>query len=146
MTTAQKRVVCAFNATRERNLAEHVTLADTFLTRLVGLLGQPPVWSQTAGGLWIVPSHGVHTMGMRFDIDVIFLDRSNRAIHLENSLRPWRISSVIPQARSVLELPPNAIACSGTQLGDQITFKIASRDNQDSATAARPHPYLPLIA
>jgi uncharacterized protein len=60
--------------------------------------------------------------GMRFAIDVVFLGRGEIVVHLEQNLRPWRISRVVPSARSVLELPAGAIARTATQAGDQIEF------------------------
>jgi uncharacterized membrane protein (UPF0127 family) len=112
--------VSLHNRTREALLAADTGVADTFLTRLVGLLGQRPTWAHASRGLWIIPSRGVHTLGMRFPIDVIFLDRKRTVVHVEQNLRPWRVSRVIANARSVLELPAGTIATSHTRIGDQI--------------------------
>lgn len=101
-------------------------MADTFFRRLKGLLGQPEDWPETQSGLWIVPSRGVHMFGMRFAIDVLFLGRGEIVVHLEQNLRPWRISRVISSARSVLELPAGVITRTATQAGDQI--EILSRE------------------
>lgn len=101
-------------------------MADTFFRRLKGLLGQPPGWPQTHSGLWIVPSRGVHMFGMRFAIDVLFLGWGEIVVHMEQNLRPWRISRVVSSARSVLELPAGVIARTATQAGDQI--EILSRE------------------
>ncbi|MGA8366581.1 MAG: DUF192 domain-containing protein [Candidatus Acidiferrales bacterium] len=101
-------------------------MADTFFRRLKGLLGQPNSWLKAHRGLWIVPSRGVHMFGMRFAIDVLFLGRGEIVVHLEQNLRPWRVSRVVPSAQSVLELPAGTIARTATQAGDQIEF--LSRD------------------
>lgn len=123
LATAEKRGnVSAFNRTRDACLAADVAVADTFLRRLKGLLGQPHGWARAHRGLWIVPSRGVHMFGMRFAIDVVFLGRGEIVVHLEQNLRPWRVSRVVPSARSVLELPAGAIARTATQAGDQIEF------------------------
>ena len=118
--TAGSGNVSLRNRTRETLLAADAVVADTFLSRLVGLLGQRPTWARASRGLWIIPSHGVHTLGMRFAIDVIFLDRNKTVVHIEENLRPWRVSRVIASARSVLELPASTIARSHTTIGDQI--------------------------
>ena len=118
--TAASGNVSLRNRTRETLLAADACVAATFLSRLVGLLGQRPTWAHASRGLWIIPSHGVHTLGMRFAIDVIFLDRKRIVIHVEENLRPWRVSRVIANARSVLELPVSTIAQSHTRIGDQI--------------------------
>jgi uncharacterized membrane protein (UPF0127 family) len=57
---------------------------------------------------------------MQFRIDVVFLDRNETVVHLEENLQPWRVSRVIANARSVLELPASTIAKSNTRVGDQI--------------------------
>ena len=36
-------------------------------------------------GLWIIPSHGIHTFAMRFAIDAVYLDRDHKVIHLEET-------------------------------------------------------------
>jgi uncharacterized membrane protein (UPF0127 family) len=118
------------NRTRETLLAEDAIVADTFLSRLVGLLGQRPAWAQARRGLWIIPSRGVHTLGMRFPIDVIFLDRKNSVVHIEENLRPWRVSRVIGNARSVIELPAHTIGESHTEIGDQIAVSQSRRLSQ----------------
>jgi uncharacterized protein len=120
---AKRGNVSAFNRTRDACLAADVAVADTFLRRLKGLLGQTHGWVQAHRGLWIVPSRGVHMFGMRFAIDVVFLGRGEIVVHLEQNLRPWRVSRVVPSARSVLELPAGAIARTATRVGDRIAFR-----------------------
>lgn len=110
--------VSVYNRTRHRRVATHATLADSYFGRLIGLLGKTGRWCKPGRGLWIVPSHGVHTLGMMFSIDVVFLDRDHRVVHLVENLRPFRVSPVKLRAASVLELPPHTIAGTGTCVGD----------------------------
>lgn len=93
-------------------------VADTYLRRLVGLLGKAKGWARRGHGLWIVPSRGVHTIGMLFPIDVIFLDNKRVVVHVQEFMRPFRVSKVCLKASSVLELPPHTIFRTGTQVGD----------------------------
>lgn len=109
-----------YNRTRETFLATEVRLADTYLSRLIGLLGKTKRWVRPGRGLWIVPSCGVHTIGMLFPIDVIFLDKESRVVHVQEYVRPFRISSVCLKAASVLEVPVYTIHRSGTQIGDHL--------------------------
>ncbi len=67
-----------------------------------------------------MPSRGVHTIGMLFPIDLIFLSKDKEVVHLEEFVRPFRISKVSLKATSVLELPPHTIYRSRTQVGDQL--------------------------
>ena len=108
------------NQTRGTLLADDVVVANSYWPRLVGLLGKGPSWAQTSRALWIIPCHGVHTLGMRFAIDVVFLDRGRTVVYVCENLHPWRISRVITGSRSVLELPTGTIARSQTKIGDQL--------------------------
>jgi uncharacterized protein len=116
----QSRCLYVYNKTRETFVATEALLADSYLRRLVGLLGKTKRWAQLGRGLWIVPSRGVHTIGMLFPIDIIFLSKDKEVVHVEEHLRPFRISAVSLKATSVLELPPHTIYRSGTQVGDRL--------------------------
>lgn len=116
----QNRALYVYNKTRETFLATEATIADSYLLRLVGLLGKTKRWAQLGRGLWIVPSSGVHTIGMLFPIDLVFLGKENKVMHIEEHVRPFRISKVSLKASSVLELPIHTIFRSGTQIGDQL--------------------------
>src|SRR6202020_1794611 len=112
--------VYIYNKTRETFVATEALLADSYLRRLVGLLGKTKRWATLGRGLWIVPSRGVHTIGMLFPIDLIFLGKNKEVVHVEEYVRPFRISKVSLKASSVLELPPHTIYRSGTKIGDQL--------------------------
>ena len=114
----------AFNQTRQVYLATKLALADTHWTRLRGLLGTPQGDFRNGCGLWILPCHGVHTLAMRFPIDVVYLDRAKTVIHIEHALLPWRFAPVRMQATSVLELPPQTVSGTGTALGDRIEITL----------------------
>src|SRR6202045_21592 len=103
------RAVYVYNKTRETFVATQAIVADSYVRRLVGLLGKTKRWARLGTGLWIVPSRGVHTVGMLFPIDLIFLNKEKEVLHTEEHLRPFRISRVMLKASSVLELPPHTI-------------------------------------
>ena len=104
------------NQTRGTTVGESVELASTSLTRLWGLLGRRGV--EAGGGLWIMPSSGVHTMGMRFPIDVVGLDKNMRVIKIWHELMPFRVTSVSIKMRSVIELEAGQIRKSQIEVGD----------------------------
>jgi uncharacterized protein len=110
----------AFNRTRRHYLATRLSVADTHWSRLRGLIGKTSSDFRQEHGLWIVPCRGVHTLGMRFPIDVIYLTSENVVLHLEQGLAPWRFAPVRFQAASVLELPENTVRSTGTTIGDQL--------------------------
>lgn len=115
----------AFNRTRQAWLATALALADTHWTRLRGLLGVNSNDFRNGSGLWIVPCHGVHTLGMGFPIDVVYLDRHMTVIDIQSDLRPWRFAPVRRQATSVLELPSHIAVETGTAIGDTIEITLA---------------------
>lgn len=128
--------VYVYNLSRESLIATEVSVANTYWTRLVGLLGKTPKWTQGGRGLWIVPSRGVHTIGMMFPIDLIFLDRQKHVVHVEEHVRPFSISRVCLKAASVLELPPHTIFRTGTQVGDLLEVSPIPLSHREHAEPA----------
>lgn len=118
--------VYVYNRTRETFIATEANVADNYFRRLVGLLGKTKRWSKLGRGLWIVPSRGVHTIGMLFPIDLIFLNRERQVVHTEEYVKPFRISKVSLKATSVLELPAYTIYRSGTKVGDRLEISRVS--------------------
>ena len=114
----------AFNRTRQAYVATALAVADTHWTRLRGLLGLSTSDFRNGRGLWIVPCHGVHTLGMGFPIDVVYLNDAMTVIHVQHDLQPWRFAAVKMQAASVLELPCRTAAETGTAVGDKIEITL----------------------
>jgi uncharacterized protein len=113
-----KKGYCVFNKTRESFLSLSVAVADTHLARLKGLLGRLRLKSDE--GIWVIPSQGVHTIGVLVPIDLIYLDSEHRVIHTIESLGSFRIGPIRRNCDSVLELPPRTIYSSQTQVGDEL--------------------------
>jgi hypothetical protein len=84
-------------------------------------------------GLWINPSRGIHTFAMRFPIDAVYLDRERFVIHIEESLKPWRMAAVRIRAASVLELPVGTVHESFTGLGDQVDIYLEDPIHTEAA-------------
>ncbi len=119
LPVAKLRKMLVRNETRNTVLATEADLADRGATRRKGLLGRE---SLPAGlGLWIVPCEAVHTFGMKFPIDVLYLDRKRRIRKVRSGLAPQRLSMCL-LAHSVLELPVGTAQQTQTQPGDQISF------------------------
>jgi uncharacterized protein len=115
----------AFNQTRQAYLATSLAVANTHWSRLRGLLGLGADDFRNGSGLWIVPCHGVHTLGMGFPIDVVYLDRSMTVIEVQSELKPWRFAPVRRHATSVLELPVRTAAETNTAVGDRIEITLS---------------------
>ncbi len=116
----QKKTVRATNATRATVLGRRIRVAETGLTRIVGLLGEREL--QPGDGLLIVPSQGVHTLGMQFPIDIAVLDDDWRVLATRRDMRPFRMTPIFWKAAAVLELPSGMLESTSTLVGDIIEF------------------------
>jgi uncharacterized membrane protein (UPF0127 family) len=108
-------------------VADKVAVAATHAERAVGLLTRTGL--DPGEALWIVPSRGVHTWGMRFAIDIVALDDRGVVIDQVSALKPWRVRLPRRGTAGVLELPSGTLAASGTAIGHRIEFETA--DNGD---------------
>ena len=98
-------------------VCEEVRIAQTFFSRLIGLLGKREL--RHGQGLWLRPSSGIHTLFMTFPIDVIAFDRHGTVLKTIQPLRPWRIAVVPRKTRSVLELPAGHLSRNPITIGEQ---------------------------
>jgi uncharacterized membrane protein (UPF0127 family) len=119
----KRRTYCVYNQTRECFLSLDVAAADTIFSRLKGLIGRMKL--RPDEGIWVVPSRGVHTLGLLFPLDLIYLDEHFKVIHLVEYFPSFRIAPLKTQAESVLELPTHTIYSSQTQPGDQLVICVA---------------------
>ena len=74
--------------------------------------------------MWIVPCEAVHTFGMQFPIDLVYLDRKHRVRKVRSSVPPWRLSACLV-AHSIIELPAGTVLQTQTEPGDQLEFSPA---------------------
>jgi len=113
-------------------VADRVGVAATRATRRAGLLDREGL--EPGEALWIVPSRGVHTIGMRFAIDVVALDDQGIVIDQVRHLQPWRIRLPRRGTAGVLELAAGTLERTGTSLGHRIAFETgAAIDMVDAA-------------
>jgi uncharacterized membrane protein (UPF0127 family) len=115
------RRVSIVNLSRGTVLAEEAEVAETSASRRRGLLGRDRLFE--GGGLLIIPCRQVHTFGMRFPIDVVFVDEALRVVRLVKRLRPGRLSPFVLRARTALELPEGTIERTGTRSGDSLDIR-----------------------
>jgi uncharacterized membrane protein (UPF0127 family) len=130
------------NLTRQAVLADCVEVADHGATRRKGLLGRSGL--PAGEGLWIVPCESVHTFGMKFPIDLVYLDRNKKVKKVRSAVPPWRLSACL-SAHSVLELASGTIHTTQTRPGDRLEFSPAlplgdGRINPDASVPAGPKP------
>ena len=111
------------NQTREKVLASHGNVADTFASRFMGLMGKKEL--PFGAALHISPCNSIHTFFMKIPIDAVFLDKQLKVVKVCGAMVPWRVSSIYLSAHSVLELPSGTSSASGTVEGDQLVFQPA---------------------
>jgi uncharacterized protein len=102
-------------------LADCAHIADTSKSRKTGLLKHDRL--ERGEGLWITPCEGIHTMGMKFPIDVLFLDKKRRVVKIRAAMPRWRLAACL-WAHSVLELPSGTVAETKTAAGDQLELEM----------------------
>lgn len=138
------RHVKVANLTQGTVLGSEIRVADTNLSRMVGLLRDTGL--SPGGGLLIAPSSGVHTFGMRFPIDVVALDRNLRVRGVWENLGPYRIAALGFKTNKVLELPVGSIRESHTQVNDQLALQEPGTIRGESPSVSAPGEPLNLTA
>lgn len=104
------------NVTRKTILSNKCEKAATFFARFKGLQLRKEL---PAGcGLLITPCNSIHMFFMRFAIDAVFIDSNNKIVYIEKNIKPWRVSKIVKNARSVLELPSGTASATGSEPGD----------------------------
>jgi uncharacterized membrane protein (UPF0127 family) len=101
-------------------LADRADIADTSATRRTGLLKHSTL--EPGEGLWLAPCEAVHTFGMKFPIDVLFLNRKKKVLKIKHAMKRARMSASL-LAHSVLELPSGTAAATQTVAGDVLEFE-----------------------
>lgn len=121
------------NSRRGTVLATALEVADRGPARKKGLLGRKRL--EPGQGLWIVPCESVHTFGMQFPIDLVYLDRKRRVKKVRESVPRNRISACLT-AHSVLELVAGTVRATQTRPGDTLEFPAAGSGRGPGISAA----------
>jgi len=106
------------NVTKGITLEQKVAVASNVLARSTGLLATTR--PEALKALYLVPCKAVHTFGMKYPLDVVFLDMQGKVVKLFENLAPNKMTSLVPAANCVLELPPNTISASRLEVGDEL--------------------------
>lgn len=107
------------NINKNTSIASNAGLADNFLSRFKGLLGTKQL--ETGKGLVIRPCSSIHTVGMNYDIDVLFVDSEDNIIKVIRNM-PASKFSLCRKSSYVVELPAGSIDATGTVVGDKISL------------------------
>ena len=102
-------------------LARRVAVADSWWRRLLGLHGRPPL--AEGEGLLLVPCRAVHMLGMRYPIDVAFLDREGRVVAVHAALGPGQRTGWHRAAEVALEVPAGTLGRAAIRPGDRLEWR-----------------------
>lgn len=98
--------------------------ARTLWQRLRGLIARPKL--KSGEGLLITPCNSVHTIGMRYPLDLVFLDKDGGVVKCVTGIQPWRVSAA-RKARHTLELVAGSIAEANIAVGDRFSWEQGKR-------------------
>ncbi|WP_031499170.1 DUF192 domain-containing protein [Bryobacter aggregatus] len=119
MSSSEKRLRVT-NRRSGGTLTTHAGIANTSELRRRGLLQHSSL--EEGDGLWIAPCEAVHSFGMKFPIDVLYLNKQKKVLKIRANMVKSRLSFCL-RAHSVLELPTGMAAKTGTVVGDELDFE-----------------------
>ena len=107
-------------AADEMIIAKNVSVANNFYKRLKGLLCKKDL--DSGDGLLIYPCKQVHTFGMKFNIDAVFVSPLSKVVHIEHNMPKGKVSKYIKYASQVLELKGGTAKEKNISVGQTIKF------------------------
>jgi uncharacterized membrane protein (UPF0127 family) len=117
----QERCVTVRRQGDGRLVGKAVVVAATPLARVRGLLGRRAL--APGEGLLLTPCNAVHSLGMAFAIDAVYLDGDGRVVRVLAPLRPWRLGPMVRGARAVLELRAGSVGDLALAVGDRLVLE-----------------------
>lgn len=107
-----------FNITREKVLLREAEVAGNLLARMKGLLGRKEL--PRGCGIIIRPCNSIHTIGMRFSLDVAFVGRDGRVLKVMENMPPGRLSPMVRGSAYVIEAGSGEFEKAGLAPGDEL--------------------------
>ncbi len=116
----------AINVTRGSVLCARVEEASGSLARGKGLMGRAAL--EPGAGLLIgagplIAMMWIHTLFMRFPLDLVFLNRKGRIVRIMSGVKPWRVTAPVFGACCVLELEAGAAQRTSSRVGDEVRLE-----------------------
>ncbi len=102
-------------------LADRAVVARSLWQRMVGLLRHRSLPEGEA--LILEACRSIHTIGMRFAIDAVFVDREGVVVGCWNALPPWRLTPWVRRAHAVIELPAGTATRVSLLVGDRLVLE-----------------------
>ena len=109
------------NKTQKTEFDLKISTARSRKARMLGLLGTDELDGNTA--LHISPCSSVHTLGMRYSIDLIFLDKQNRIVHISEDIKPNKFASAGKDVHSIIECAAGTAVKLDIAVGDELQIE-----------------------
>ena len=111
----------AINTKNEKLIGCKIAVASWFWTKMVGLLNRKNL--HVGEGLLIKNCNNIHSIGMKFNFDAVYLDKKNTVVHFEEDIPSGRICKPVLKAAHVLELPSGTVKLTDIEIGNEIKFE-----------------------
>jgi uncharacterized membrane protein (UPF0127 family) len=122
------------NTDRDTVLGEAIEVADTAVRRVKGLLGRECL--EDGQGLLFKQCSSLHTLFMRFPIDILFINKKGKVVRAREDVKPFKFVAAPLRAQYALELPAGSIARSKTRVGDRVLFEEELKEEDLKLAAA----------
>ena len=119
----QKQSIDSLGPTATPNFT--VQMADSYFTRLRGLMGKKSM--EDTGGLLLKRCSAVHTIGMRYALDLVFMDKSGKVLKCTEGVKPFRTASA-RGAYYTLELNQGMIQKQGIKVNDRFELQVVDKE------------------
>lgn len=110
-----------YNQTRKAVLISRARMANSFWSRLRGLLGTTSL--KAGEGLILAGEKSIHTLFMKFPIDVVYINKQHIVVRTTTNMVPYRLGPFVSQSAYVLEMPVGTIEQTSTQVGDHLSLE-----------------------
>ena len=107
-----------YDLDQQRTIVDDLESAEALGARTRGLIGHEPL--RLGQGMLIRPCRWIHTVGMSFPIDVLYVNKRWRIVAVSENLRPGRIDRPVFHAWFVVEMAAGAIRQAGVKVGDRL--------------------------
>lgn len=106
------------NASTGKIIAAHLERPRGWIRRSIGLIGRSRL--DVGAGLWLERCWGIHTVGVRFPLDILFLGADFRVVGFVRGVKPGRLAVVNALSKHVIELPAGTLDGADLLVGDKV--------------------------
>ncbi len=106
------------NLSRDNWVVDQGWAAATPWKKMVGLLKHR--YLNKGEGMWFPGASWIHSFGMKFHFDAVFIDRRKKVVKIVTQIAPNRVLAPVWRASAVIELPSGGASNCGVEVGDQL--------------------------